>query len=73
MYLRPASRQDELSSADRYVDGGAALASREEIDETRQRLVGVSIGPLLAKYQGQGAEGEDDLYGEANAGGHEEL
>jgi len=67
--------QDELAAADKWVDEDAALASKEEIDEKRERLLGLSVGPVLEKYRGEGGEGgaddEDDLYAESEK--HDEL
>ena len=58
--------RDELAAADRWVDGDAVLASREEIDERRERLEAVSVGPILDKYrEGGGGYLDDDLYSDA--------
>jgi len=65
--------QDELAEADRWVDGDAALASREEIDEKRERLLSLSVGPILDKYRQGGAADfeDDDLYSGSEK--HDEL
>merc|ERR1719424_823605 len=64
--------QEELSAADRWIDEDAALASKEEIDERRGRLLELSVGPLLDKYRGEGgADYEEDLYAESER--HDEL
>ena len=56
----------------RWIDEDAALASKEEIDERRGRLLELSVGPLLDKYRGEGgADYEEDLYAESER--HDEL
>ena len=56
----------------RWVDEDAALAAKEEIEERLQRLLELSVGPLLDKYRGEGgADYEDDIYAQSET--HDEL